>query len=520
MKLAESLITTILLFALASSTSIASQLTVLTYHDIVADPDDDAYAISRSEFVAQMDYLQSHGYQPISLSTLNKIIKKQMDLPEKSVLLTFDDGLKSYKNFVEPLLKIYGFPSVLSIVSGWVDGDNTPPEYRNKLLKWDELRALQKLPLTEIISHSHALHTGVQSNPQGNIAAAGVTRIYSSISNSYESESAFRQRIAADLKLGVARFHKELGIKPIAITWPYGRYDNVLSTEAELLGMKIQLTLNDGPNTEDNLRVLNRIMVMRDTHLEDFVSDLKYEPLRYLTHRFIDISLDKFAGQSLSKQEELLSSLLRNIEDSDINTVILSPFTSDGKKAFFPSRHMKVDSDILNRITHQLHNQADVRHIYLRLPKDIVNNKPDEFYTDLARLNWFNGVVFDDHGETAIKKIKKIISYFHPNSRFGYFGKTDNVEGYDFVVLPVEDPGSPESLRDQIQKAKSLPTTLFVYLNVPRSKLSSIPNIEETLRTLGVKHYGINASEEFYSSSKNFAAPNISVNGLLAGFGG
>ena len=92
----------------------------------------------------------------------------------------------------------------------------------------------------------------------------------------------------------------------------------------------------------------------------------------------------------------------------------------------------------------------------MRLPRDIVDNKPDEFFTNLARLNWFNGVVFDGHSASEIKKIKKITSYFHPKSRFGHFGETEAARTYDFVILPIEDPDSNEQLRKQIQKAKGL----------------------------------------------------------------
>lgn len=497
----------------------AAELTVLTYHDIVAEPDDDAYAVSRSTFVAQMDYLETHGYQPISLARLEKIVKKQASLPNKAILLTFDDGLKSYKNFIAPLLEIYGYPSVLSVVSGWVDGNNTPPEYHNKLLSWPELRELQKSSLVDIISHSHDLHTGVQTNPQGNYAPAGVTRIYSATNNSYETESSFRQRIAADLKHGVKRFENELNIKPVAITWPYGRYDNVLSTEADLLGMNIQLTLDDGPNNENQLQVLNRIMIMRDTDIEDFVADLNYEPLRNLTHRFVEISLEKFSGQPHEKQEELLSSLLKNIEQSDINTVIISPFTDDGKKAFFPTQQMKVETDILNRVTHQLHNRSDIRHVYLRLPDEITSKKPDEFFTDLARLNWFNGVIFDEQASRNVSKIKKIVNYFHPKSKFGHYGKPDNSKDYDFVILPVESSRSNERLRKEILEAKGLPTKLFFHVKVPQEDLSTIPKIEETIRSLGVEHFGIEVSKDFYSLHGGFATPNKSANRLLAAFG-
>jgi hypothetical protein len=68
---------------------LTNTITVVTYHNIVADPGDDSYALSRSMFVAQMDYLQTHGYQPISLAQLDEYRKHPERLPAKPIMLTF-----------------------------------------------------------------------------------------------------------------------------------------------------------------------------------------------------------------------------------------------------------------------------------------------------------------------------------------------------------------------------------------------------------------------------------------------
>lgn len=509
--------TTVLLF---TSNGFAEELTVLTYHDIAANPGDDAYAISRSNFVEQMDYLESNGYQPISLSQLNRVYRKQEKLPKKAVLITFDDGLRSYLKFAVPVLQTYGFPSVLSVVSGWADNKNTPPEYRGKLLNWNDLRQLKQNKLVEIISHTHELHTNVLSNPQGNYAPAGVTRIYSPSINQYEAERVFRQRIAQDLKNSMARFKKELGFKPVGIAWPYGRYDNVMAVEARLLGMQFQLTLDDGPNHVSNLPVLNRIMIMRDTGINDFISDLKYEPMRNHTHQFMEVKLDQFVGKNREQSEELLSRLLDEVEQLDANTVIISPLTDDGSAAFFATQHMRTSSDILNRVTHQLNSRLGIRHIFVRLTGDMNLTKNESILNDMARLAWFNGVVFDGVENDDIKTIKKIVEYYHPKSSFGFYGETKKASAYDFVILPVNADDSSDDIRDRILKATGLPTKLFVQVKVKDSDNSTLPRVMDMIRNLGIKHFGVAYKNDLIGKINGYTHANGMAKETLALFGG
>ncbi|MGD8560068.1 MAG: poly-beta-1,6-N-acetyl-D-glucosamine N-deacetylase PgaB [Gammaproteobacteria bacterium] len=497
----------------------AGQLTVLIYHDVNSNPGDDAYAVSRSSFVAQMDYLETNGYRPVTLEFLDKVSQGKAVLPNKAVLLTFDDGLQSYRKFVAPVLQIYGYPSVLSVVSGWVDGNNKPPEYHDKLLSWPELKKLNESPMIELISHTHDLHTGVMANPQGNKAPAAVTRIYSPSTKSYETETDYRQRIASDLKIAVTRFKQELGVTPLGITWPYGRYNDILTREARLLGIKFQLTLNDGPNSIENFPRLNRIMVMRDTGINEFVADLNYEPLRDRTYQFIEVALDELHKQPPDKREQLLSSLLDNISQLDVNTVILSPFTRDGKAAFFPNDQMPVAADILHRVTHQLHNAVGINHVYLRLPEQFKIKNATAFYNNLARLVWFNGIVFDNQTPDQVKMISKIVKYHHPRVQLGHYDKARNLASYDFVIVPVTASRSQDKLRDQLLEAKGVPTKLFVHLKIDQDDTGAVPHIMETLRALGIKHYGIASGNDLYGYNESNIAKEM-AKGTLAVFGG
>lgn len=479
------------LLVLPCSLAFAEELTVLVYHDIVANPGDDAYAISRSAFVEQMDHLEANGYRPISLQQLNRIYKKQEQMPKKAILLTFDDGLTSYAKFVVPVLKTYGFPSVLSIVSGWADNKDIPREYRGKLLNWDDLKKIKDSELVELISHTHELHTNIRLNSQGNFAPAGVTRVYSPTMKQYEPERVFRQRIAQDLKNSLARFKKELGIEPIGIAWPYGRYDNVMAVEARLLGMHFQLTLDDGPNHVENLPVLNRIMIMRDTGINDFVSDLKYEPLRNRTHQFAEIALDDFIGKNEEQSEKVLSDILDDVERLEANTIILSPVTKGGDRAFFPTPHMKTATDILNRITHQLNNRLGIRHIFLRLSGNIDLTKDESILNDMSRLAWFNGIVFDGVDKENMATIRKVVEYYHPKSSYGFYGEPRKAGDYDFIILPVNASEPGDEIRSRILKATGLPTKLFVQVKGGDKDDSELPRVLDMIKNLGIKHYGV-----------------------------
>jgi biofilm PGA synthesis lipoprotein PgaB len=206
---------------------VQAQLISLAYHDVVEDRHKDSYALTRAELVDHLEFLRKNNYQPISLAYLKRVQEGRARLPDRAVLLTFDDGLRSYKNIVVPLLEKYGYPSVLSVVSGWLDGKRVPPEYDGKLMTWSEVKQLSRSPLVEVISHSHDLHHGVPSNPQGNESYASTTREYYPGTNRYESEKVFSSRIRADLYKAISRFTAEVGQRPFALTYRLGTWLSV-----------------------------------------------------------------------------------------------------------------------------------------------------------------------------------------------------------------------------------------------------------------------------------------------------
>ena len=96
---------------------------IMMYH-IVGPPDrpeNDALAVSEADFAAQMSYLDCAGYTPITMQRLFDAFDGKSALPEKPIILTFDDGWAGQYTYGFPILKQHGFVGSFAIVTGFVD---------------------------------------------------------------------------------------------------------------------------------------------------------------------------------------------------------------------------------------------------------------------------------------------------------------------------------------------------------------------------------------------------------------
>ncbi|MDD5755382.1 MAG: poly-beta-1,6-N-acetyl-D-glucosamine N-deacetylase PgaB, partial [Methylococcales bacterium] len=355
---------------------------VLNYHDIVgaegAKPPFNSMDVAIDHFEEHLDWLQKEGYKIVSVQNVFDAAAGKEPLPDKAVLLTFDDGYLTFYTRVFPILKKHHYPATVALVGTWMDGHTTADEPGKPLMNWEQIRELVQSGLVEIASHTYDLHNGILANPQGNTQAAVSTRLYDDPMLVYETDGAYQARIRAAMFKSAEFIFQHVGVRPRVMIWPYGEYNETAVIAAKEAGMPMTMGLLDGFNTLANFSVLRRLIMFNNPDLKKFtelVTGLRVEKHLRVAHVDMDYLYDKDSEQT----EKNIDSLVQRIKEMHINTVYLQAYADpdgDGnaEALYFPNRNLPVKQDLFNRVAWQLKKRAAV-HIYAWLPIMAYQNK-------------------------------------------------------------------------------------------------------------------------------------------------
>ncbi|MDP3851734.1 MAG: polysaccharide deacetylase family protein [Luteolibacter sp.] len=99
-----------------------ARVAILGYHDFSETEPETAMRIRTSKFRKQMETIRQLGITVISLHDFVAWKHGDMEIPEKSALITLDDGWKSVYTDAFPILKEFGYPFSLYLYKNYVDG--------------------------------------------------------------------------------------------------------------------------------------------------------------------------------------------------------------------------------------------------------------------------------------------------------------------------------------------------------------------------------------------------------------
>ncbi len=125
-----------------------ARVPVIMYHDILQKKVV-IYDLTPQELKQHFELIKSNNMTPISLNRLIAHLRTGSPLPEKPILLTFDDGYGGHYEYAYPLLKKYGYPAVFAIHTSGI-GVNTGRTH----VSWQQLKTMVNDPLITISSHS------------------------------------------------------------------------------------------------------------------------------------------------------------------------------------------------------------------------------------------------------------------------------------------------------------------------------------------------------------------------------
>jgi peptidoglycan/xylan/chitin deacetylase (PgdA/CDA1 family) len=386
----------------------------IAFHDVVDRPDElESDGVTATLLVQFFDWLKGSGWTAVSLDDLAAAARGVRPLPDKAILITFDDGYKSLYTRVFPLLKVYRYPIVAALVGIWMEGeaggtvsyggDRRVP--RSNFISWAEAREMQASGLVEFASHSYALHRGVQANPQGSMTPTAVTWAYDPATRHYEDDRQYSARIRADLARSRSQLAANLGRAPRAMVWPYGRYTGPGLEVAKQLGFSFSLTLEAEAAYTSDLFAIHRYFPTRNPPLGEIADNLRFDAPRPRTRRIACLRLDAMAALDAGAQDEALGHLIEDVRKLGANTVMIHAYaalSSPGAPlgdVFFPTALRPLRADLLSRVSWQMRSRAGVE-VYTHLPVDpaaaaVGAARVPALYADMAKYTVTDGITFD-----------------------------------------------------------------------------------------------------------------------------
>lgn len=214
------------------------QLPIIMYHSILkSNKNNSKYIVSPELLEQDIKYIKKKGYTPVFMKEVIAFVQGKSQLPQKPIILSFDDGYYNNYYYAFPLLKKHRVKAVISIVGKMSDeysNTNDPnPSYAH--VTWDNVLEMHLSGYWEILNHSYDCHTYDSRN--------GVSQV------STESDKAYRDFLMADLCSLQDKIAYTTGVAPETFTYPFGAFNKNTDSILKEIGFKATLSCTEGIST-------------------------------------------------------------------------------------------------------------------------------------------------------------------------------------------------------------------------------------------------------------------------------
>lgn len=234
---------------------------VLNYHQI-NDHAENALTVHTEQFDEQMRYLAENGYHSITPGELIDAWENGTPLPEKPIILTFDDGYADNYENVFPILKKYNLRGTIFLVTDFMG------QYEN-YLTWEQVDEMNRSGLIDFESHTLSHAKLDQTSP----------------------EETWHQ-----LKGSKDVLEQRLGKRADFIAYPCGSFDEELERMTKEAGYRAAFTVRFGlTDPKENPYILDRVPIFgSNTHtFLHFKLRLLFTPIvAPLDHLYRDLMAD------------------------------------------------------------------------------------------------------------------------------------------------------------------------------------------------------------------------------------
>ena len=350
-------------FGLFTMPSADANVAILCYHEV--DKANDDFAVTKRRLEDHVKLMEREGFRFISLDEYIRFTKGELTLPDKSVMLTFDDGYRSFYTKVYPMLKAHNVPAMLAVVSSWTNGDEALPADVRDALSWDELREMETSGLVTVVTHTHAMHKQRAVNPQGSRGPVVGEHLY--LNGRYESPEEYSARVGGDLAKVQRLFTEQLGHPARAVVWPYGACTRPAVELAKAGGAEAAFVLDGGVNEpgEDAQWYAKRMIVTADVSTSRLrkLLTVNHDSFTEQRHHLVQVDLDQVVDDDPRQYAANVQALADSLEDNKVDVVALQAFADpdgDGMvdDVYFANGVLPVRADIFSDVATRLQQRG------------------------------------------------------------------------------------------------------------------------------------------------------------------
>jgi len=208
---------------------------VLMYHSIDYEKGNEL-RLPKEQFKEQMKYLKDNGYTTLTLNELYNFLEKNKPIPEKSIVITLDDGYVDNYTNAYPILKELGLNATVFVVTSNIDKDK-------RTLTSEQIKEMDEAGI-QIASHTYN-HDKLDDLP-------------------YEKQLQTMKKSKDDLE-------KILNHKVDFIAYPYGKWNEESIKAAKDARYKMAFTTQGGwSNKQDGIYTLNRVYISSLKGIDNF----------------------------------------------------------------------------------------------------------------------------------------------------------------------------------------------------------------------------------------------------------
>lgn len=220
-------------------------ISVFMYHyfyDDATETGQDNNYISKSHFEEELKYLSENDYYFPNMKEIRKYVDGKLDLPEKSVVLTMDDGHADNYSIAYPLAVKYKVPIVMFVVTSWTD------------VSMDLQQEMKNTGYVIFQSHTHDMHK------------AGCSGV---------GHGGYFQCVSYEEGLKDLTMSKEALNNSDSLAYPFGDYSENSIIIMKDAGFSLGFTTQNGQiHVNDDPYSLSRMRINGDISLDTFISEL------------------------------------------------------------------------------------------------------------------------------------------------------------------------------------------------------------------------------------------------------